>query len=200
MNLHLELCWQFDAAGLRLEPRLFELLRGIEKLGSLHAAAQQTKISYRQAWALVRRWSTVFGRPLVKMERGRGTSLLPLGHKLMWIEQRLTARLAPELETAAAQANHDLANVIYGSAPKRLHMIASHDLALVTLRQWLPASRSLYLDLEFRGSVESLKLLRANKCDLAGFHVPEGMLGARLVGRYRPWLTNKSHRLIEVAR
>lgn len=48
-----------------MEPRLFELLKGIEKFGSLRAAAQRTKLSYRHAWAMVRRWSEAFGQPLV---------------------------------------------------------------------------------------------------------------------------------------
>lgn len=201
MNLRLELCWRLgQASDARMEPRLFELLRGIEELGSLRAATQQMKLSYRHTWALVRRWSEAFGQPLVTLERGRGAKLSVLGHKLLWAERRLTARIAPDLESLASEVNREVASALRERATSRLRAVASHDLALMMLRQLFNQAGSLHLDLEFRGSLESLKLLHAKKCELAGFHVPEGPLGARLAARYRSWLDNDSHRLIELAR
>jgi len=201
MNLQVELCWRLGQGDdLRLEPRLFELLSGIEEQGSLRAAADEIRLSYRHAWALVQRWSAAFGQPLVTLERGRGAKLSALGHKLLWAERRLTARLAPELESLSSQVNRELASLLQEKALARLRVVASHDLALLVLRQLFSQATSIKLDLEFRGSLESLKWLHAKKCDLAGFHVAEGRLGARLSKRYKPWLDHDSHRLITVAR
>jgi putative molybdopterin biosynthesis protein len=94
VHLNLGLSWRFGrGSDARAEQHLFELMRGIDEQGSLRAAAQQMKLSYRHAWALVQRWSDAFGQPLVKLERGRGAKLTALGHKLLWAERTMTARL-----------------------------------------------------------------------------------------------------------
>jgi putative molybdopterin biosynthesis protein len=54
---------------------------------------------------------------------------------------------------------------------ERLRMAASHDLALAALRDALPASEGLSLDLAFMGSLHALEQFGAGRADLAGFHV-----------------------------
>jgi putative molybdopterin biosynthesis protein len=78
---------------MRAEQHLFELMTGIDKRGSLRAAGQLMQLSYRHVWALVQRWSDAFGQPLVRLERGHGAKLTALGHKLLWAERTMTARL-----------------------------------------------------------------------------------------------------------
>jgi putative molybdopterin biosynthesis protein len=49
-----------------------------------------------------------------------------------------------------------------------------------------------------KGSIESLRLLKRGRCTLAGFHVPAGASGRRLLPRYTPWLDPQGHALIRV--
>jgi molybdate transport repressor ModE-like protein len=138
-----------------MEQHLFELMRGVDEHGSLCTAARHTRLSYRHAWALVQRWSKAFGQPLITLERGRGAKLSVLGHKLLWAERRLTARLGPEQESLSLQVNRELADALHPAAPSRLGAFASHDLALLALCQLLAQTKLLQLDMEFRGSLRA---------------------------------------------
>src|ERR1700754_2794921 len=56
-----------------LPPRLLGLLAQVNQAGSLSAACQQTGVSYRHAWDLIRQGELLFGGERVEMERGRGS-------------------------------------------------------------------------------------------------------------------------------
>ncbi|MFO1206250.1 MAG: substrate-binding domain-containing protein [Burkholderiales bacterium] len=180
-----------------LDGPLFPLLQAIRDSGSLGKAAKQIGTSYRYAWGLVGKWQHLLGQPLVLKERGRGARLAPLGESLLWAEQRLRARLAPQLESFSAEMQRELAGVFCAARPT-VSVCASHDLALAGLRDLLAQQPGVQLDLEFRGSLDSLQALGAGTCDLAGFHVAEyhgrGTLSHLA---FRRWLKPRVHRLVD---
>jgi putative molybdopterin biosynthesis protein len=180
-----------------LDGPLFPLLQAIRDSGSLGKAAKQIGTSYRYAWGLVGKWQVLLGQPLVLKERGRGARLAPLGEKLLWAERRLRARLTPQLESFSAEMQRELSGVIFAAYPA-VSMHASHDLALAGLRDLLAQRPGVQLDVEFRGSLDSLEAFGRQRCDLAGFHVAEyhgrGTLSHLA---FRRWLKPRTHRLID---
>lgn len=200
MEVRIELCWSLGTAQAEpLEPQLFQLLQYIHERGSLQVAARARGISYRHAWGLMQKWEGRLGQPLAHLERGRGATLTALGHKLLWGQRRINARLGPELESLASELAAELRDAMQIESPL-LRVFASHGLAIALLRELLHAKRRIRLDLQFRGSLDSVRLLRSSKCDMAGFHVPEGSLGARLAPRFRRWLDPKTDVLIHAVR
>ena len=184
-----------------VEPELFQLLQLIHERGSLQAAAKERRISYRHAWGLMQKWEGLLGQPLACLERGRGATLTRLGQKLLWGQRRIHARLGPALESLASEIAVELRDAmgIENSGPP-LRVSASHGFAIPLLRDLLHAKRGLDLDLQFRGSLDCLRLLSGSKCDMAGFHLPEGSLGTRLAPRFRRYLDPKTQVLIYAVR
>jgi putative molybdopterin biosynthesis protein len=93
--------------------------------------------------------------------------------------------------------HRELAGVVFAAHPA-VSICASHDLALAGLRDLLAQRPGVQLDLEFRGSLDSLEAFGRNRCDLAGFHVAEyhgrGTLSHLA---FRRWLKPRSHRLVD---
>ncbi len=180
-----------------LDGPLFPLLQAIREFGSLGKSAKRIGTSYRYAWGLVGKWEALLGQPIVLKERGRGARLAPLGESLLWAEQRLRARLTPQLESFSAEMRRELAGVFFAAHPA-VSVCASHDLALAGLRDLLAQRPGVQLDLDFRGSLDSLEALGRRRCELAGFHVAEyhgrGTLSHLA---FRRWLKPRSHRLID---
>lgn len=201
MDFHFDLRWRFGpGAGEEVEPELFQLLQGIQEGGSLQVAARERGISYRHAWGLMQKWERLLGQRLAWLERGRGARLTPLGEKLLWGQRRAGARLGPELESLACELGSEIRGALAAEKTQPLRVFASHGLAVVVLRDLINAKTAVRLNLQFRGSLDSLRLLGGSKCELAGFHLPEGPLGARLAPRYLRWLDPEHHRLIHVVR
>ncbi|MBI3715307.1 MAG: helix-turn-helix transcriptional regulator [Betaproteobacteria bacterium] len=165
------------------EMQLFGLLAGIHREGSLRAACQQVGLSYRYAWGLLGRWSEHFGQPLVMMEQGRGAYLTPLGKKLLWAQQRVQARLAPQIEALSAELERELASAIEPDTA-RLDIVASHDLALTAVRDHLARNGGPRLDVRFQGSAACLAALAAGQAEIAGFHVDPGHAEAEAFQRF----------------
>src|SRR6476619_6312301 len=122
---------------------LLELLAGVDRTGSISAAAREMSLSYRHVWGELKRWEAELGRPLLLWTRGQPARLSPFGAKLLWAERQAQARLAPqlaslrnELERAFAMAFADDAEVISVSA--------SHDEALPLLGDWSARHRKLH--------------------------------------------------------
>lgn len=199
LDIRLRPVWRFRNNEEReLDLTLLALLEAVEQTGKLTAAAQSAGISHRHAWNLIGRWADFLGAPLVTIERGRGTQLSPLGAKLLWAGKRTLARLEPELDNLAAELSESLGEAVPASAPAlRIH--ASHDFALAKLRQLAADTRSLTLDLRYRGSAEAVASLRRGNCDLAGFHVTEGPLGIPAANRYAGLLGTQVHCLVWIA-
>ncbi|QJR13595.1 substrate-binding domain-containing protein [Usitatibacter palustris] len=160
---------------------LIALLEGLEKTGKLTKAAELAGISYRHAWNLIDQWQDFFGAPLVEMRRGRGTDLTELGSHLLWAGQRARARLAPELESLASEFARALNESLTETGTLVIH--ASHDFAVSQLRD-LVNPQGIAVDVQYRGSFESLAALRRGECDIAGFHLPEGRMGELMARRY----------------
>ena len=133
------------------------------------------------------------------LERGRGARLSPLGESLLRAEQQARARVGPALRTLEQALATELelsipATDIGGTRPR---IFASHSLVLEVLRKLL-VTEGIQLELHFRGSIDSLRLLNQGRCDLAGFHIADPPLAEALCEHYRPWLDRKLHRLIRV--
>ena len=197
IKLTLRYEWQpRPGRALALEPTLFRALHALHETGSLAAAARRLGMSYRHVWGLMGKWGKVFGKPLVVMQRGRGATLTAFGDQLLWAEQLVRARLAPELDSV----RQEIERVLHDEKPSagRLAVCASHDLALAALRDRLAQRDGLKLDLRFQGSIESLAALSGGACSLAGFHVAEGLeqSAARLFRRH---LERRGHVLVGVA-
>ena len=108
-RIQIEPAWSFtDEAGNRLDPQLFGLLHAVHQSGKLTTAAAEAGISYRHAWNLLNKWADFFGVELVEMQKGRGARLSPLGDKLLWAEQRVAARLGPQLESLGSELNLEI--------------------------------------------------------------------------------------------
>jgi putative molybdopterin biosynthesis protein len=190
--------WTFTSEnGERVDPQLFGLLRAIHDTGKLTLAIGQVKLSYRYAWDLLGKWSQFFGNPLVKMERGKGAHLTPLGAKLLWAEQRTDASLFPQLENIASELNLEIARALKNSQSViRIH--ASHGYAVEKLPALMRQHGHANVDLQYMGSVAALASLCRSNCDLAGFHVPLGELGATLWEQYAKWIKPRQQRIIRL--
>ena len=113
IKVKLQYEWQLQPGGGQgVEPILFRLLYAIHAAGSLAGAARATKLSYRHVWGQLGKWERMFGKPLVKLSRGRGAELTEFGQKLLWAEQLVQARLAPELESVGREIEQVLSRVI----------------------------------------------------------------------------------------
>ncbi|MFH1044472.1 MAG: substrate-binding domain-containing protein [Pseudomonadota bacterium] len=190
--------WQLQpGGGQRVEPILFRVLYAIHSAGSLAGAARTVQLSYRHVWGLMGKWERQFGKPLVKLSRGRGAELTEFGQKLLWAEQLVQARLAPDLESVG----HEIEQVLSGvgeAGAARLTIFASHDLALAQLRDRLARGDGMKLDLRFLGSLVSLAALSKGQCSIAGFHIAEGM-DPSAMALFRRFLKPRRHQLIGLA-
>src|SRR3990170_3831085 len=112
---------------------LLALLAGIRAHGSIAGAAKASRLSYRHAWGTLARWERLLGRRVVVLERGRGATLAPLGEQLLEADLRVRRKLEPVLARIAAELEAQFPASM-GTAQPVLRVIASHDLALLQLR------------------------------------------------------------------
>ncbi len=185
--------WSFrDDAGNHLDPRLFRLLQAVHEHGKLTKAAEQVGVSYRHGWNLLHSWSAFFGSELVELRKGKGASLTPLGEKLLWAEQRVVARLEPQLRNLASELNLTLQKSLEHSQPLvRLH--ASHGYAVALLAD---QQTDFQLDLQYTSAEQALAALNRGQCDLTGFHMPTEPVSEAMEQSYRRHLKPRGHRII----
>ena len=172
---------------------LLALLAGIRAEGSIAGAAKAARLSYRHAWGMLSRWEKSLGRPVVVLERGRGAKLAPLGEQLLEAEMRIRRRLEPTFARLTAELDRELAGTL-GQAEPALRIVASHDLALLQLRD-LALEAGLALDLHVRGSSASLAAYARGECELAGFHISVGHPDLDV----RPWLDPRRDTVLRFA-
>lgn len=186
--------WSFrDSAGNKLNPQLFSLLRAIYETGKLTEATQKISISYRHGWNLLNTWAAFFGLPLVEMQKGKGAKLTPLGEKLLWAEQRVVARLEPQLDSLASELNLELHRALEGVNPMlRLH--ASYGYAVALLPE---LATELQLDLQYKSAEEALASLNRGACEVAGFHLPTDVISGQLIENYGRYLKPRVHKVIK---
>ena len=186
---------------------LMELLQAVRQQGSIAAAAKALGQSYRHVWGELKRWETELGRNLIVWEKGQPARLSEFGDKLLWAEQQAQARLAPQIEALHADLERAFA-VAYDDSAHVLTLYASHDDALVALREHAAAQARLHLDIRFTGSVDAIGALNEGRCVLAGFHVPpqpaagETGIGAPTLAQrtYQPLLQPGRHKIIGFVR
>ncbi|WP_404365515.1 substrate-binding domain-containing protein [Marinobacter sp.] len=186
--------WLFQTdTGELFEPGLFRLLKSIRDTRRLTTAAKDSGISYRHAWNLVHKGADFFGQPLVQMRKGKGTELTPLGETLLWSEQRIKARLGPQIDSMASELNNQLQQLLEGDHPVlRLH--ASHGYAVALLPKF---PERLELRLQYCNVREALSALKSGECDLASFHVPTSpRLAEQTLDYYQDSLQAKDLRVI----
>lgn len=176
IKIQIEANWRIGTSEAELaDPLLFRLLEAVQTSGSLAKAAQALGFSYRHIWGSLGKWEKAVGRPLVRLERGRGARLTDFGEKLIKAEQTARSRLERQIETVQRDLEHELsAELLRGTTVLVMH--ASHDLALPHLRDLLQKVYGIQLQLQYQGSLESLDALAQGRCDVAGFHLPEGGL------------------------
>lgn len=87
-----------------LGPGKVALLRNIDRLGSISAAAREMGMSYRRAWLLIDSLNRLLPEPVLATElggaKGGGASLTPTGRRLLDIYLAIEARSA---EAASAE-------------------------------------------------------------------------------------------------
>jgi molybdate transport repressor ModE-like protein len=192
-RIHISPSWVFeDDKGQRVDPQIFKLLAALHTNHKLTEAAKILGISYRHSWNLLNKWSEFFGGELATTERGRGATLTPLGEKLLWAEQRATARFEPQMKNLASELNIDIQRLLERSGPQlRLH--ASHGYAVALLPQHCD---QLELDIQYKTSIEALSALNQGLCDIAGFHLPSELTIATQQQDYLRHLDNKKHCIV----
>jgi putative molybdopterin biosynthesis protein len=199
-TLDLDLVWTVGHQPKQpIDADLFRLLGAIKHSGKLTVATAEVGLPYRQAWGLITTWSERMGTPLVAKEQGRGTKLTALGERLLWIRERINARLAPHLESAASEVEQQIGEILNERHPA-LCVHASHDLVLAELRDLLRTRAGPKLDVRFVGSLDGIIAMRKSQCEIAGFHLPEGLLGREVFLKYEPWLEPRAQRLIRFVR
>ena len=184
------------AEGDALSPRLITLLVQVAELGSLAAACQRHGHSYRYAWDVIRHGEAWFGAPLLRMERGRGSTLTPLAGKLVWADRRIAARLAPSLDSLASELEVELQRVI-APPPRLLRVHASHGFAIEKLLARLTAD-GVDVERKYTSTQEAAAAFHEGTCDLAGIHVPHGEFEARGWEAYAPWLAPEEDVLVDI--
>ena len=188
MHIELALRWQLQGKDREeLPPELIALLDGIVVGGNLRYAARAARLSYRHAWGLVKHWEKFFDHALVALERGRGATLTEAGEALRETWHKTFDRLQPALTDAAHLAARGLEPLTRAQEEGSLTVVASHSFGLNTLSDLLRAE-DVTVDLQLLGSEQSLARYAQGECKLAGFHLPEGELGARLWQRFAPLL------------
>ncbi|MGH8736317.1 MAG: substrate-binding domain-containing protein [Burkholderiales bacterium] len=175
MRLVPEIGWRRAGQdGVRLDARLLPLLREIARRATLRAAAAHLGISYRSAWDMLLAQCEAAGGSLVTLEQGRGAKLTPLAERLLAADEAARSqllRLEPGLAVVLAAGER-------GAGGRALRVAASHDPLLAAFVDE-PATRAeLALELQFKGSADSLADYTAGRADLAGFHIPLRDAGA----------------------
>lgn len=186
-----------DDKGEVLSPRLLELLLNVQEHGSLSGACKASGGSYRHAWNLVRQGEQLLGMALLNKEKGKGSTLTPLGEKLVWAERRISARLTPTLESLSSELEVELSKII-STTNDVLRVHASHGFAIEKLIDALVKNGNS-VERKYVGSQESAASLFEGNCDIAGFHIPQGEFEDEVFAHYAKWINKKKSRIIHVA-
>ena len=180
-----------------LPPRLLDLLVQVQATGSLLAACQPLGLSYRHAWDLVRQGEAHFDTPLLHMARGKGSTLTPLGDKLVWADHRIHARLKPVLESLASELSAEIAQVM-STQPAVLRLQASHGFAIERLVDTLGRA-GVPVEHRYGSSTEAVAALDDGGCDVAGLHIPLGFAQDAALMHYQRWLVADDLVVVDIA-
>jgi len=197
--LHVKLGYSFTRTPgkkQQLDNPLFDLLSAIHSTGSIVQAAQHLDLSYRHVWGALKKWEETLGSELILWERGKRARLSGFGEKLLFAEQRAKTRVLPQIENLIAGMEREFA-LAFDPDAHVISLCASHDLALLRLKDFMAQEARLHLDLQFRGSVECVEALSRGDCLLAGFHVGEDRGQGTLTQKtFKKLLKPGKHKLI----
>ncbi|MFM1885156.1 MAG: hypothetical protein RL026_313 [Pseudomonadota bacterium] len=195
-RVEIEPVWRFtresDARAMLV---MLDFLNEIRATGKITRAADRAEVSYRHAWNLIAKWSAFFGQPLVERRQGRGTTLTPLGERLVWAGQRLQARLGPQLQNLAQELQSEL-DALLRADERVLRVHASHGFAVSALRDLLAGEAGLTVDFRYVGNVTTRASLATGACELAGMHLPRGELRDWALSSWRDLLDSGEHCII----
>lgn len=196
MRIEPALTWRLPSTSEAVDARLVPLLEAIDAASSLAAAVSVCGISYRAGWGLLREYQRRLGRPLVRLERGRGARLAPAGEQLVAANRSAQAQLARVFSRLSIDIGEGDPRRSRGRR-LRLHVAASHDLALLALRETLRAD-DLELELTFMGSMPALQQFDEGRVDAAGFHLIAGARGKDELRPFLRFLRPRRDRLLHV--
>jgi putative molybdopterin biosynthesis protein len=201
LGLHLRYAFEpGEQHGAALGNPLFELLSAVLEGGSIRCAAQVLGTSYRYVWGALRKWEKTLGEPLVIWSQGQRARPTQFAERLLWAERRARVRMQPHIEVLRS----DLAHVLNEARDQRhqvLSVRASHDMALPVLQRHIAAAADLHIEINFQGSVDSLRALNDRQCLVAGFHVPDVIaVGPIFRKALKPLLKPGHHALISCSR
>lgn len=199
MKIDFDVRWLISDSEQELDPRLLDLLASINLTASLQAAAVDVGISYRTAWEIIRHWNDAFNTPLCTLARGKGTSLTPLGQKLIQTKLAIDSSYADALHASADKLNIEIDTLLGQSNKKeKITAFTSHDLSINFLQD-LCEEENLEIDFNARGSLDALKQLQFSKYNIVGFHFPDASLAKQLAPEYLPLLDDTKHLYIHLA-
>ncbi len=197
MHINILPRWDYeDGQGQRLHPMVLSLLEHINRRGRLTTAAKDCGLSYRHAWNLLNESTTFFNSPLVLMEKGRGAQLTALGQKLLWSNQRIEARLHPEMESLATELNVELQSSMANHTPV-VRIYASHGYAVALMTQF---TSDYQVEIHYHAPQHALIALNEGRCRIAGFHQPIGMDIPSQKARYQKLLDPQRFGIIRFVR
>ena len=197
--LRINLAYTFDrkaTEAAQLGNPLFDILAAIHACGSVGAAATRLGLSYRHIWGELKRFEAALQAELIVWERGKRARLSPFGEKLLFAERRAKMRVLPQVENLIAEMEREFA-LAFDPQAHVIPMVASHDLALPRLKEFMAQEAKLHLDLQFRGSLDCIAALSRGECLLAGFHVSEDHAPGSLTHKaFKAMLKPGRHKLI----
>jgi molybdate transport repressor ModE-like protein len=196
IRIDIEPIWRFrrdhDAQTMLV---MLDFLNEIRASGKITRAADRAGMSYRHAWNLIEKWSGFFDAPLVERKQGRGTTLTPLGEKLVWAGQRLQARLGPLLQNLSQELETEI-NQLLPHKPTVVRVHASHGFAVSKLREMLAREHGIGVDIRYVSNQSALVSLAHDGCDLAGMHLPQGELRKQAIAACKGLLNPTMQRVI----
>lgn len=196
---------------IQIHPRLiisnapdhkFSLVRGIRLLaeiqqaGNMALATRNLGMSYRSAWSLIQSLDKELGGPVVIMTKGKGSVLTHLGERLVWAQKLIHARFDPLLASMATEVEAEIRQAVLQSR-QGLKLFASHGFAVAALNAHFMAQEPP-VELSYRGSLEAVSAFARGGCDIAGFHIPTGVLERPMFAHFAP-LMQPEQRLVQLA-
>lgn len=186
----------------RGEASAVDLLRAVDRLGSLQHAAGELGLSYRHAWGLLKRWEAGVGEALLHSVRGKGATLAPAGRRLVEAQAWLDAEAGP----AITAWNAHLQGMFPGRQPlpatPRADPVVWRVAAIADelLADWFAGARAVTLAPGWCSAAEALARLHEGQADLAAFGLSDLYTRGSLPHvTLRRWLHPGQVRLLQVA-
>lgn len=198
LDLQIAATWRLaDGTAVAISPKLVQVLKAIERHGSILATSKATAIPYRTLWAIIQQNGEALKQELVHTQGRGGASLTPFGHKLVWMIEQGHVRLGADLGMATERLNVEWSE----SDPDKpwLNMDLSDDTLLAELLDRGDVHQHVQLSLRWSGSIAALSALHRGEVTIAGCHLPVGLpANSELYSTMRRWLRGDDLMVIEL--